>query len=201
MKINILLFTISTLCLTSCSKDNNDYPKSFKFNHSTIKAEQGFVIGDNETYTQISSKAGNLDSLRSLLAVDLYGFIKNDGGLAFIESLDLLSKDSVRLTVWFGDTIQSATFPALIDDPDGLLIDPFYFDGGEVKYDSNHEEISICLAIGIGIVKRGGHVFAQINGNYCDSNDAIHELEKILLSDDYVKNDTMGVYVTENIYK
>lgn len=201
MKINILLFTISTLCLSSCSKDNNDYPKTFKFHHSTIKAEQGFVIGDNEMYTQINSKAGSLDTLRSLLAVDLYGFFKNDSSGAFIESLDLLSKDSVRINVWFGGTIQSATFPALIDDPDGLLIDPFYFDGGEIKYDSNHEEISICLAIGIGIVKRSGHVFVQINGNYCDSNDAIHELERILLTDDYVKNDTIGVYVTDDIYK
>ena len=187
--------------MSACSKDNNEYPRTFKFHNSTIKAEKGFVIGDNESYTEISSRAGHLDSLRSLLAVNIYSFFKSQGGGAFIESIDLLSKDSIRINVWFGDTIQSATLPALLDDPNGILLDPFYLDGGLIKYNSNSEEISICQAIGIGIVKRGGHVFVQINGSFCDSNDVIYELEDILLTDDFVKNDTIGIYITDDIYK
>lgn len=201
MKTNLIFTGIGIILMCACSKDNGEYPKAFAFHHSVIEAEGGFVIGDNETYVEISSRAGNLDTLRSLMALNLFDFFKEQGGGIFIESFQLLSKDSVRINVWFDFETGSVTLPARTDDPDGILIDPVYLDGGLVRYNSSTGEINVCLGMGLGILNRGGNVFVDINAHYCDSTNVLRELNHLLATVDFLNNDTLGVYMTSNIYK
>ncbi len=74
MKTKFIFLGIALLFLAACSKDSSEYPRTFRFHHSSVAAEKGFVIGDNESYTEISPRAGNLDTLRSLLGLNLFNF-------------------------------------------------------------------------------------------------------------------------------
>lgn len=193
---------ISVILFISCGKDNDDitYPRKFIYNKSELAKEKGFVIGDNESFSEISPDAGNLNILRTNVVLNYSYFVKDSIQGLFLESFELLSKDSIRLEFSFDGDKQFVTMPADVDNIDGMIIDPGLL-GTTVIWDKVKQELRYCIAIDLGIIKRGNQVLGDVAVDFCSSNDINTELQRVLLEDDYVKNDTVGIYLLDMFYK
>ncbi len=187
------------ILIIACGKDNDDftYPRKFSFKRSEIIKEKVFLIGDNESYSEVNPYKGYLDSLRAEFIVNYYHFIKDTLKGPFIESIELLSEDSIRLEVFYDDHIDFYTFPADVNNVNGEILDPTFFDA-TVVLNKEKQEIRICYAEVIGLLQNRPITLDQ---NYCTSNDLNSELNIFLSQDDYMKNDTLGIYILNLVYQ
>ena len=93
MKKCLAYLMLIGILFIACGKDNDDftYPRKFSFKKSEIIKEKVFLIGDNESYSEINPYKGYLDSLRAEFILNYYHFVKDTLQSPFIESIELLS--------------------------------------------------------------------------------------------------------------
>jgi hypothetical protein len=188
--------------LISCSKGDNhsEYPKTFLFNHSEVINEQGFVFKENESYDLISSHAGNLDSLRTNITQDLYSNIRDQMFGYYVESLTLLNKDSIEIKAWDNGQIVSYILPVDVDNPTGGIIDKNDF-GTVMLYNKTNGEIKFCIALALGIFEFNGNPYYDLDYEFCEFTNVLNELQNFITSNNYQKNDTLGIYMMDMVYK
>jgi hypothetical protein len=203
MKQLMFCVVIIVLSASSCNTDQTDvkaYPKKFEFYKSQIMEEKAYVIGDNESYSEINSIEGNLKLLKSEVTTDLFAYIRNLGNGTFIESIELLSKDSVRLYTWLNGMETSFDLSANSENATGEIINTSLY-GYTIVWDKNKQELSYCLALTLEILKKNGNFNSQIEYDLCGDGNIGNEFSKILKTDDFQTNDTLGIYLLKMIYK
>lgn len=198
-----LLFTLSFAgFFTSCipEEDQQQFPAKFDFHHSFITNEKAFVIGDQESFVEIDSKSGNLSEFRSEIADELYGYIKSLAFGVFVESFEVISKDSVRIDVWENGIMNSYRLPSNLSNENIEILDEnFYF--SKITWDKTNQEIRFCIALSLGILERNTVFYPEVVYHFCDSEDIHGEFQTILSGSDYHKNDTLGMYLMTMVYK
>jgi hypothetical protein len=202
MRTLFFFFSFCIFLFSSCSEDDNqlEFPRTFVFNNSQIVAEKGIVVGDNESYREIDSRSGNLDNFRSEVALDLFGYVRNQGFGNYIESITLLNQESVRINYWDNGNIISLTLPADLDNVDGEIIDKSLY-GHTLVWDKINQELKYCLSLSLGILYWANNLIPEVTYDYCISNNIDQELQIKLAEYDFEKNDTIGIYMVDVVYK
>jgi hypothetical protein len=196
MKNQFYFILFLLFIIVSCSKDNNEFPKTYKYHHSNILDEKGYLIGNNKSYSEINSKSGSLDSLHSI-TTDVYDYIEKNKVGYYIESFTLLDKTSVKINTWENEFHNSYTVNANLDATNGEILDPTIFDTN-VTWDKSNNEIKFCIALTLSIINTNTFEYGY---DYCQSKNANTELENLLLASNYNNGDTIGLYLMEMIYK
>ncbi len=199
--LKFILFVV-LMFLISCSKENNqsEYPKTFVFHHSTITGEQGFVFGDAESYVVINSKAGHLDSLRFYVTNDLYHYIRDQMFGYYVESFTITSKDTVQIKAWENGQTIIYSLPAFVNNPNGGILNRNDF-GTVLLYDKTKGELKFCIAVALGIFNLNANFYYDLDYEFCLAVDPQQELQNFISNNSYQKNDTLGIYMLEMVYK
>lgn len=196
MKNQFYFIAFLFIIIISCSKDNNEFPKTFKYHHSNIIDEKGYLIGNNESYSEIDSRSGSLDTLHSITS-DVFGYIKESKVGYYIESFTLLDKTSININTWENEIQNSYKVDANLDASNGEILDPTIFDTN-VSWDKSSGEIKFCIAFSLSIIN--ANLF-EYGYDYCQSKNVKSELENLLFASNYNNGDTIGLYLMEMVYK
>lgn len=190
------------ILIIACGKDDDDitYPRKFSYKRSEIIKEKIFLIGDNESYSEINPYKGYLDSLRTQFYLNYYHFVKDTFQGFIIESFEVLNKDSVRLEISAAGNSNFITISSDIDNIDLMKIDPFFVDA-KIYWDQEKQEIRYCHAFALGIVKKVNQEYFNLDQNFCSSKDITIELDKFLFEHEYLKTDTLGIYLIDLVYQ
>ena len=199
--ISITLLTI-TLLIFSCVKENTEsqYPMTFIFHHSVVTNEKAYVKVNDASFSEIDSKAGSLNELRTFANTDMYQYVRNNKFGVYIESFEIISKDSVRLNLWSSGSIQSNTLKADVDNINGEILDQKTF-GSVVKLDKVKGEIEFCMAFTVTIANISAPLVSTYGLVSCNSLGVQDELKGIIDLNSFEKNDTLGLYLMDMIYK
>ncbi len=201
MKTSLFILLICSSFLFSCNDDDNQvqYPKKFDFDHSVVINEKAYLMRENESLIEINPRAGNLVQFRSEVAADLYGYIRSLEFGTYVESIEFLSENLLRIQIWKNGVVNAFTFSANTVDVNIEISDQnFYI--SKVIWDKNKKEIKFCLALSLGILDRSGVYIPEVQYKYCEEGDINLEFQKILSDNEYQRNDTIGVYLLDMIY-
>jgi hypothetical protein len=202
MKTLLLISLCFGILFTSCSNEEEPqlFPVKFDFHHSIITEEKAFVIGDHESILQIDSKSGNLQEFRSEVANGLKGYIKSLAFGIFIESFEVISKDSVKIYVWENGSLNSYSLSShLNNDNIEILDENFYI--SKISWDKTNKEVKFCMALSLGILNRNATFFPEVVYHFCENKDIDFEFQNILSENEYQNNDTLGIYLLTMVYK
>lgn len=202
MKPTSILSLAIAILFSSCVKENADspFPMIFTFHHSAITIEKAYVKGNNDNFSEIDSKAGSLKELRTFANTDIYQYVRNNRYGMYVESFEIPSKDSVRMNVWNSGTLQVNTVKGDIDNVNGEIIDPNLF-GLTIKLDKNKGEIQFCMAFTLTIANRTAPLVSSYGLAPCNTLGIQDELKGIIDANSFEKNDTLGLYLMDMIYK
>ena len=199
------IFSVATILIISCSKDNTSliYPRTFVYQKTQLKSSEGVAIKDNKVIEVVGSRAGQLSICYDTVTKD-FKKLSLAIGSYFVNSFTLLSKDSIELTAISNTDQQKYTFPSLKSNAGGLLIDTTLFPES-VIYDSIQDVIKACIKVYASLPNSQGshpHGFILDLGESCDSFDnPLLALNDFIAKGIYEKGDTLGVYFLDIIYK
>lgn len=201
MKLKAIVL-MSFVFLSSCNETEplGEFSGKFIFDHANIIKEAGFVIGENESYFEIDSRAGNLKIFRDSLRINPNEFIRGLGLGYFIESFKFIEQDSIKVYVWQNGGIDIRTYPMDMDNVDGEILDAGIL-GCPVSWEENKQEIRFCMSWLLAIQQQNGNFIPAISYLPCKDTVLMMALEEALLEDSFDPGDTLGLYFIDMIYK